>query len=351
MKTGLFSIILIFVGSIPALCQQPSPTVSLAPNAPQDRPFKIKNDEKEQYEEAIKPYVAMAKKTYPQAKEVFLKGLPPKQTFFVTTRLHDASGKIEQVFIAVSEIKTGLIKGTIASDIQLVSGFKFGDRFSFPERDLIDWTVTKPDGSEEGNFVGKFLETYQTKHTVDASSWRNDPATPERISQNIENAANKYKANAPIPRVALYDIGYPRDEKEYGALDGNAVIMITALTQKKEELPFKRVYVVTEGKEIELKQIKLVLSEQTEKTDISSQVFGPFRADALYILPIKLRMSPGNLMADFAKNTTGFRLAVFGTPLSNDVANVVKNAANTTPLTDTALDAFVKREFPSFFHK
>jgi hypothetical protein len=29
------------------------------------------------------------------------------------------------------------------------------------EAELLDWLITKPDGSEEGNVVGKFLDTYR----------------------------------------------------------------------------------------------------------------------------------------------------------------------------------------------
>lgn len=34
---------------------------------------------------------------------------------------------------------------------------------TFPETDMLDWPITRPDGTEEGNFVGKFLDTYSTK--------------------------------------------------------------------------------------------------------------------------------------------------------------------------------------------
>ena len=27
--------------------------------------------------------------------------------------------------------------------------------------EVLDWTISKPDGTEEGNFVGKFLDTYR----------------------------------------------------------------------------------------------------------------------------------------------------------------------------------------------
>lgn len=135
--------------------------INLASNAPADRPIDVKKDKAQQFEDAIKPYIQKAKDSYPQAKKRYLAGLPAKETFFITTKLHDKNGKFEQVFIAVREIKDGIVTGLIASDIQLVSGYKQGDRYSFPESELIDWTISKLDGTEEGNFVGKFLDTYQ----------------------------------------------------------------------------------------------------------------------------------------------------------------------------------------------
>ena len=135
--------------------------VYISPDAPKDDPKHTKGAEAvRKLDEAIKPYVEKARKSYPDAKKRFLDGLPPKHSFFVTTRLHDDSGAFEQVFIAVKEIKGGRIKGLIWSDIITVRGYKYGESYSFPESDLLDWLITKPDGSEEGNFVGKFLDTY-----------------------------------------------------------------------------------------------------------------------------------------------------------------------------------------------
>ncbi len=135
--------------------------VNLAQNAPLDKPVQATSDQAKSLEEAIKPYIQKAKDTYPQAKKRYLAGLPAKETFFITTRLHDKEGRYEQVFIAVKEIKNGIVKGLIWSDVQIVSGYKHGDNYSFPESELIDWTISKADGSEEGNFVGNFLDTYQ----------------------------------------------------------------------------------------------------------------------------------------------------------------------------------------------
>lgn len=162
MKPGrMFLLIGLLLGcSIGGVSQEPERLAPLATNAPKDQPKQITSEELKKFEDAIKPYVEKARQTYPDAKKRFLAGLPPKRVFFVTTRLHDSSGKFEQVFIYVKEIKDGTITGIISSDVETVAGYKLRDTYSFPESELMDWTISKPDGTEEGNFVGKFLDTY-----------------------------------------------------------------------------------------------------------------------------------------------------------------------------------------------
>ncbi|WP_437898359.1 hypothetical protein [Sorangium sp. So ce124] len=65
------------------------------------------------------------------------------------------------MFVAVSSIKDGRIFGRIASDVLGVKGYKRGDAYDFPEADLIDWLISRPDGTEEENVVGKFLDDWQ----------------------------------------------------------------------------------------------------------------------------------------------------------------------------------------------
>lgn len=133
-----------------------------ARNAPQDKPIHAQsNDQVQKLEDAVKPYVEKAKQTYPQAKKRFLAGLPPGEKFFITTKIREDSLRFEIVFIAVKQIKNGRISGLIWNDLSVVKKYKNGDEYSFPEKDLMDWTITKPDGSEEGNVVGKFLDSYQ----------------------------------------------------------------------------------------------------------------------------------------------------------------------------------------------
>ena len=152
---------LVFSCTAVGFSQEPGKLTPLAPNAPKDQSHTLKSKDEQKFDEAIKPHVEEARKTYPGAKARFLAGLPPKHVFFVTTRLHDSEGHWEQVFIEVKEIKDGMIEGLIANDIEVVSGYKVAESYTFPEAELLDWTISKPDGTEEGNFVGKFLDTYK----------------------------------------------------------------------------------------------------------------------------------------------------------------------------------------------
>jgi len=351
MKTNsiLLSIVIILGAANAAFSQQPKPEIYVAPNAPKDKPVSAGAGQAEQIEAAIKPYIEKAKNTYPQVKTRFFNGLPPRHTLFVTTRLYDSSKRFEQVFIAVKEIKDGRIIGTIASEIHLVSGYSEGDAYSFPESDLIDWTISKPDGTEEGNFVGNFLDSYQVTSVDEAPVWKNEAATPARMNQRIEEAAVKLAAGAPVPRIVLYDIGYPNGAQEYTALDGNAVILFTSLSQDRDELPLQRVYALAEGKEIELKLVKVALAELPATNTASAKTFGRFRADALYLLPMSLRVKNCDLLVDFQKNRQAFKVAALGTPLTDELNKLLQIKSSGAGPSQSALETFIKREYPTFF--
>jgi uncharacterized protein YegJ (DUF2314 family) len=133
----------------------------LAPNAPPDKPVNVAKDQASRLEAAIKPYIEQARKTYPEAKARYLAGLPKGETFSVTAKLSDSQGHYEIVFIRVAKIIDGKVTGNIANDTTLVTSYKRGSEYTLSEVDLLDWTISKADGSEEGNVVGKFLDTYK----------------------------------------------------------------------------------------------------------------------------------------------------------------------------------------------
>jgi hypothetical protein len=135
------------------------------PKTPTDKPVHAEGAQQmTDIERAIQPYVSKARKTYPSAKKRFLTGLPPKYLFSLTTKLWDRSHtKFEVVFVVAEQIKKGTVTGHLATHTKQPVGYNFGDHISFPESQVMDWTIVHPDGTEEGNVVGKFMDTYQPR--------------------------------------------------------------------------------------------------------------------------------------------------------------------------------------------
>lgn len=150
--------------------KQPYITFSLQNNEPVGQPPPDKpvrsTDQKsiDALNRAIKPYVEKGRASYPAAKKRFLAGLPAGEIFFVMKPLSEENGmRVENVFITVDSIKGSVIHGRIASELGVIKSHRQRDRISFPESEIMDWTIQHRDGSEEGNAVGKFLDTYKPK--------------------------------------------------------------------------------------------------------------------------------------------------------------------------------------------
>ena len=153
------------LGTLPALAQQaPTSNASLAPNAPVDRPISIAGTPVETsaalaaHNKLIAPAAKQARATLPQAKRRYLQGLPEGQIFFVTTVLTDPDGKFEQVFVRVKQWQKNQVSGLIANDLNTVTTFRPNQLITFPESAVLDWTISRPDGTEEGNYIGKLLD-------------------------------------------------------------------------------------------------------------------------------------------------------------------------------------------------
>jgi len=152
------------VAGLLALCPvlalaQSDPAVS--PNAPRDRPvLTAQRCIWNAMDRAMQPYIAQARASWPAARKRYLAGLPPQHGFFVTALLIDDADRREQVFIAVQSINNGEISGKIWNRLEVVHGYRLGETYILPESELRDWLITHPDGTEEGNFVGRFLDSY-----------------------------------------------------------------------------------------------------------------------------------------------------------------------------------------------
>jgi hypothetical protein len=127
------------------------------------------------------PYIAKARASYPQAKSRYLAGLPAGYSFVVRKHLTEpGTHKSDGVLIEVDSIKNGKIYGRIG-EVDLPS-FHRGQRISFPESELEDWVIRHPNGSHEGDFIGKFVENARSAYTNDLALSQGDIANIKRIS-------------------------------------------------------------------------------------------------------------------------------------------------------------------------
>jgi uncharacterized protein YegJ (DUF2314 family) len=141
-------------------------STGLSANAPMERAVGIRADcEWVLTQKAVAPFVAKARQSYPAARRKFLDRTRPARPMFVTMMLADAASHHEQIFVRVDSIVGTRVHGRIASAVQVVRSYAYGQRMIVEEKDLLDWMFANADGSEEGNFVGKFLDNYQPPRT------------------------------------------------------------------------------------------------------------------------------------------------------------------------------------------
>lgn len=153
----LFHPLVVALVAVSAIAQNPEPLR----RAPPDISTSVTPEQLKALDEAMKPYVEQARKAFPGAKARFLAGLQKGQSLFVTARLYDERGKSELAFISVTRIQGGIVEGRIRSNLNVVTTYRLRDRYAFTEADLVDWLIAYPDGTEEGNLVGKFMDSYR----------------------------------------------------------------------------------------------------------------------------------------------------------------------------------------------
>lgn len=151
---------------------------TIAPNAPVDAPVTATRAcQVAALEQALAPLIAEARATFPEARRRWVADRTTASAatttattpasarairpMYVTTRLRDAGGRTEQIFVKVDSLVGDRIVGRIASQIQLVTGYAYRQPHAFPEAQLLDWMFPNPDGTEEGNVLGKFIDTYR----------------------------------------------------------------------------------------------------------------------------------------------------------------------------------------------
>jgi len=204
-------------------------------------------------EQRTQPYVNLAKTTYPAAKQRYLQGLPAGHRFSVVTRFYGKDGKYEQVFVSVNKIAGQTVYGQIASETTHIKTLKRGDAVSFPEGAILDWCILDPQGNEEGNYVGKFLDAYRLKKAVMLIAIKRDTSgrivgagfrmatTPEEkpqdisfcIPENVRRAAEQMILNNDSQKHGLIILHYNNP----GEADKQGAIVIYDIQNEKLEPP------------------------------------------------------------------------------------------------------------------
>lgn len=187
------------------------------------------------------------------------------------------------------------------------------------------------------------------QHLTESEPGDYSPTVPASMNEQIEQAAEEYQSDAPVPRIALTDMAFPSDPEEYTALDGYGVLLVFAVTQENDELPPKRVYVRINDKEVNLKLFASGF-EKYSGNKLVNRVFGEYRWDGLYFFPVYFAKSAQTLVIDFAKDRDGFVLQKLGKGNIKfpDFLNSIMKAPTTSALPVKAFTKIVAREYPEF---
>lgn len=109
---------------------------------------------------AMWPQIEQAKTTLKEVHKRWNKGLPKGSQLFVTIRMYNEAGEFEHVLGRVDKWVPNRLFTTIASVMTVTDRFKPGQSLAFEQSIVVDWKIVNADGSEEGNYVRKFLEEY-----------------------------------------------------------------------------------------------------------------------------------------------------------------------------------------------
>lgn len=190
------------------------------------------------------------------------------------------------------------------------------------------------------------------KQIVPPGTWAGEPATPSKVDVRIKQVAKDYKQYKDLgefARVGFFDLVQPLDEQEYVALAGHALMLVTTIAREQTELPLRRAYLNVDGREIELQLVSSILSKASDPNDRVAKIFGPYRADALYLVPLYRRFERADLFVDFAANKQGLRLGEVTAAAFAARDGAARNLPDQP--SDAALKRVIAREYPRFLKK
>jgi hypothetical protein len=165
------------------------------------------------------------------------------------------------------------------------------------------------------------------------------------IDRSLEEMAHKYSAQ-PTDRAVRDDIAFPATEQEYRDLGKHAILLVAAVTHDPAELPLQRVYLQKDGSTVELQKIGSFLCRTPAGSSVE-RVLGPYRENAFYLLPISAYFQRADLLIDFARNRTAFKLIQFPEELKIDLIlkDPDRDEETNLPVSKDVLNDVVLREY------
>ncbi len=131
-----------------------------------DIPTEIRSDVSNEFEEAIAPEILKAQQNLAEVKRRFQNGLKNADTLYLTIRIADQYGHVEQVYVKAFLWRDATIMGQIANNLYSVSGYRRGQSISFDEGDILDWTLIDSSGKEYGNYLGRYAKKWLQERQI-----------------------------------------------------------------------------------------------------------------------------------------------------------------------------------------
>ena len=137
-----------------AVAQATTPVVLTPATAPAGvRPALARN------ETALAEPVREALRTLPQAKKRFLAGLATGDQFLLSVRVVANDTSFRQASARVLGWHGTTVQALLLPNAADSAGPRESTPVSFPETAVLDWTLLRASGREEGNYVGRFIDT------------------------------------------------------------------------------------------------------------------------------------------------------------------------------------------------
>ena len=110
-------------------------------------------------ETALADPVREALRTLPQAKKKFLAGLPDGDQFLLSVRVAASDTSFRQASARVLGWRGNTVQALLLPEANDSATPVEPTPVSFSETAVVDWTLLRASGREEGNYVGRYTDT------------------------------------------------------------------------------------------------------------------------------------------------------------------------------------------------